>query len=384
MIIWASMLLPLITIISLILFFRCKIVWWEYLLVLGIPALTILGIKLGVEASQVSCTEYWGGYLTKAAYYEKWDEYIHQTCSRQYACGTDSEGNTRYCTEFYDCSYVAHHPEYWETNNSLGETFSIDRSYFEHLCKLWGSRTFTDMKRNFHSYDGDAYLTAYDQNRDHLIGTTTKHHYENRVQASHSIFNFREFKKGEAGALGLYDHPNVGNFFQPCMLGPWSAEDRAKGEKAVGYVNAVLGRPSKVRVYVLLWVDKTLQVSHEQEAYWKGGNKNELVICAGMSSATPGKVEWARVFGWTKNEELKIQVRDYMLANKVLDVTGLGQLLETSISGKVVRRDFREFAYLTVDPPKSAVIWTLVVTFLLCLGLAWFVIVNEINQEKGE
>jgi len=381
MIIWTAMLVPTLTAIILAVLFRKKVTWWEYLLMFAVPAMLIGGVKVSVEAAQVRCTEYWGAYLTEANYYEDWNEYIHKICSESYPCGTDSEGNTTYCTRFYDCSYVDYHPEYWEVENSIGESFRVSKNYFEDLCKMWNNRTFVDMARNFHTDDGDAYTTKFDKEPAHLIPTTTEHIYENRVQASHSVFNFREFKKGEASALGLYDHPPVKGFTQNCILGPWaSAQDEGKGEKAIAFLNAVFGKPSKVRVYLLLWMNKPLSISHEQEAYWKGGNKNEVVVCVGVDpSYTP---QWARVFGWTKNETLKIEVRNRIMSQKKLDVVDLAHALELQILGKTIRRDFREFSYLTVDPPMKAVIWTFVLTFIVCGLLGWFVVGNEIDVEK--
>ena len=58
-------------------------------------------------------TEYLGYYITKASYYEPWNEYIHRTCTREVYDGRDSDGNPKYRTEHYDCSYVEyHHAEY--------------------------------------------------------------------------------------------------------------------------------------------------------------------------------------------------------------------------------------------------------------------------------
>ncbi|VVB50650.1 Uncharacterised protein [uncultured archaeon] len=377
MLIWTAMLIPVLTVLVLAFFFNKKMAWWEYLVVLGIPALIILGIKADVEASQVHCTEYWGAYLTKGAYYEEWNEYIHQTCTRSYPCGTDSEGHIEWCTETYDCSYVATHPEYWEVTNSIGEDFSVSKQYFENLCKLWGSRVFVDMNRHYYTEDGDAYVTTFDKDYEHTIPTTTKHSYENRVQASHSVFNFREFKKGEAQQLGLFDHPPINSFDQTSVLGTLSSH---QDKKYVDFTNAYLGAPSKFRMYILSWQGKGQDIAVQQEAYWKGGNKNEIVICVGMDSANT-KAEWCKVFGWSKNEILKINIRDCVVGQNTLDLKVLAGYVNEQVKGKVIRRDFREFSYLTVDPPTSAVVWTFIVTALLCGGLAWFSVVNEFDRD---
>jgi len=376
MIIWTAMFIPLLAIIILAIFFNKKMAWWEYLLVLAVPALIILGIKSGVESAQVRCTEYWGAYLTKGAYYEDWDEWITETCYREVPCGTDAHGNTKWCSESYDCSHSEYHPAYWEVTNSIGETFHVDSAYFEKLCKLWGKRDFLKMNRDYYTKDGNAYTTAFDSVLDHTIPTTTKHVYENRVQASHSIFNFREFKKGEASKLGLYDHPGIDGFSQGSILGPLSTDPNGR---YIEYVNAYAGRPSKVKVFILSWVGKPEDISFQQEAYWKGGNKNEVVVCIGLNADKT--IEWCRVFGWSKNEQMKIEVRNFVMAQINVPLDVLAQLLTQQFEHKIIRRDFREFSYLTVDPPTTAVVWTFILTILLCAGLGWFSVENEFDRD---
>lgn len=386
MIIWAALVIPLLTVIILAIFFNKRMAWWEYLMVFCAPLLLIGAMKLGVEDAQVRCTEYWGAYLTKATYYEYWNEWITETCYREVACGTDSEGNTEYCTESYDCSHEEDHPPYWEVTNSIGETYSVDQAYFERLCQLWGNKTFVDMHRDFYTVNGNAYTATFDKNYEHTITTTSTHTYENRVQASHSVFNFREFKKGEAQQLGLYEHPPVSGFYQPAVLGPLSSSPDCK---YIDFCNAYMGSPSKFRMYILTWQGKGQDIAVQQEAYWKGGNKNEVVVCIGLDS-TGKKPEWCRVFGWTKNEDLKINLRDAVVNNHPgypgdndnVDLRFIAGATMGWVEGKVVRRDFREFSYLTVDPPTSAVVWTFILTALLSIGLAVYSVSNEFDRDE--
>jgi hypothetical protein len=86
-------------------------------------------------------------------------------------------------------------------------------------------------------------------------------------------------------------------------------------------MNALLGRKHQIRVWVLLYRDQPRDISKRQEALWKGGNKNELVICVGLNKAN--EFQWAEVFSWTKREDLKVSVRDYIQAQKKLDLVAL-------------------------------------------------------------
>ena len=104
-------LVPIISCLVLFLFFRSRTTWQEYLVV-ALPSIFIAFIlRFCIVSSQISDVEYLGSYIVRAEYYEAWDEYISQTCTRSYACGTDSDGNTQYCEETYDCSYVDYHSE---------------------------------------------------------------------------------------------------------------------------------------------------------------------------------------------------------------------------------------------------------------------------------
>lgn len=121
MIIYFALLIPVIAILYALIFQHKKVVWWEALPTLVIPILFIFMVKYLGQKSLEYSDEYWNSYGTYAEYYEDWNEYIHQICTRTYPCGKDSDGNTKYCTETYDCSYVQYHPEHWELYGSGSE-----------------------------------------------------------------------------------------------------------------------------------------------------------------------------------------------------------------------------------------------------------------------
>lgn len=375
MLIWAAMIIPIIALLILGFKYNSKLVWWEYVAIIAIPALMIWGAKSICESAQVHCTEYWGSFLTHAEYHEDWDEWITQTCVR--CGGYDDKGN---CDDWetYDCSYRQYHPEYWEVWNKAGDGWQVDKDSFEQLCLLWGSRNFVDLHHHFYTKDGNEYETdlpvSYVYNQ--IIATTTEHSYENRVQASHSIFNYKEIKKKDAKLMGLYDHPPVNSFHQNCILG--DAPEKPSSEIAIGYVNAMLGSPSKVRFYALIFKNKPIEISYDQEAYWKGGNKNELEICVGVDDAY--KPTWVRVFGWSKQEEVKINIRDFIMRQEVLNINDLSVCLYAQAEGRIIRRDFREFKYLTVDPPTWVVILVYFLTLLLCGGIGWFEVDSDVAE----
>lgn len=132
-------------------------------------------------------TEYWSGYVVKAEYFEAWDERV--PCSHPVYCTrtvTDSEGNTS--TEEYQCGWehaydVDYHPEHWKKTDNNGITKSINRYEFNRLVKVLGNKSFVNLYRDYHSIDGDKYISRYVGGDESIDIMCHSHYYENRVQA---------------------------------------------------------------------------------------------------------------------------------------------------------------------------------------------------------
>lgn len=377
--IWGAMLIPIIAVLILGFKFNKKLVWWEYVLIVALPALMIWGAKSICEASMVHCTEYWGSYLVRAEYHEHWNEYIHRTCTR--CGGYDDKGN---CDDWetYDCSYVDDHPQYWAVFDKAGNSWHVRREDFDRLCELWAPRTFVKLHNPCYTICGDMYVTNLPVtfNDGQLFTTTTAHSYENRIQASHSIFNYKEISKKDVKLKELYEHPSITGWHQDSVLGD-AGPTKQHGEYFIGKVNGLLGASCKARFVVLMFKNKPIEISYEQEAYWKGGNKNEIEICIGIDNEY--HPTWVRVFGWSKQEELKISIRDYIMKQKKLELGFFGDWLYGQVEGKIVRRDFREFKYLTVDPPAWVIMLVYFLTLAMCIGIGWFEVVNDVAGSDG-
>lgn len=374
MIIWFLIFIPALTALILSFGFRKRVTWQEYLLVLGVPIILIVTAKFTSEYSQTRATEYWGGWMLTAEYYEDWNERV--SCRHpKYRTETDSDGDTHQVFDGYEHSYdVDDHPPYWKAVDSNGSGFRLNSVQFEILAKKFGNRTFVDLHRSYHTKDGDKYVTKWTGTPESLELTTVAKTYENRVQASDSVFNYPPVEN--AKELGLYEHPKIQGWYQPVVLGLAGPTSWYKLE----LLNALHGARSKVRVYVLAWQGKGMDVAVKQEAYWKNGNKNELVICVGTDSKF--QPQWCRPFGWTQLEDLKIGARDLIMGQKQLDLVALSGWLEGKVKGRVVRRDFREFDYLSVNPPFWVIVLTAVVVFMTSIGLAWWSVVNDFRYEE--
>jgi hypothetical protein len=386
MLIWLALVLPIIATILLWKFWNHKVVWWEFAIPFAVSILCVGIAKIGFSSMMTRDTEYHGGWVTKAEYYEDWNEYIHQTCTRQNCTGF---GENQTCTtEFYDCSYVDYHPEYWYAPDSNGRGHRVSQSYWKSLCKQFTVEpNYVDLRRNFHTNDGDKYVCDFDGTFTKLEPVTTTHSYENKVQAARSVFNFEDISRKQAEELGLFEYPTKGyGLTIPCILSQAPIENLKEAEFILNKHNGVTGAAKQVRMWVLIFKEKPYDISHKQEAYWKGGNKNEIVVTVGVDKEN--KLEWIRTFSWTEKEYVKVGIRINALEQfkgKELDVYGvnyIGSLVLMAAENDWERKQFADFDYLTVEPPIWAVLLTFFLTLVANIGASAFVIKNQVDERR--
>ena len=375
MAIYASLLIPLATVIILLAGFRRKMARYEYAIFLA-PVLLVAIAKSCSEAIQTQDTEYWGGWVTQATYYEDWDEEV--PCSHPHMVPrTDSDGNITLVQDGWEHAYdVDEHPEYWQAVDSNGSSWHVSRGHFEKLAKQFGNKTFRDLNRNYHSDDGDAWDTIWKGEDNSLEPTTTVHSYENRVQASRSVF---KFPKVDPKQYGLYDYPKVTGYYDcQAVLAPGVSEAQVADRTLMRW-NAQLGRKKQVRMFVLVFKNQPRQAGFDQESYWQGGNKNEFIVMVGVNSQL--EVQWAHIASWTEVDDLKLDARQYVEGQKQLDLVGLVNWLGPQVEQRFVRKQFADFNYLTVDPPLWSVITTFLVTLAICIGFAVWAVTNQEDED---
>lgn len=359
MIIYGALIIPALVLLFIVITNRGRIQWWEPVLLLLVPCATVFGIKAIAEQSLMYTDEYWNSYGTKVEYYEDWDEYIHQTCTRSYPCGTDSEGNTEYCSETYDCSYVQYHPESWLLRGSGGEDINIDRGTYDRLCAQWHRKpAFVDLNRTYDSNDGDMYYAEWDSLFTSIEPIASQHRYKNKVKPSKNTFGFAEVDP-KKDPVKTYNVPN--GYTCDYIYGAGTGED----QKLLRQWNAWLGKKKKVVMMVMVYPNQPLEQAFKQESFWRGGNKNEFILCVGVSSDT---ISWTRVISWTPQTILKAQVeREIKELHKFCLKCIINHMaMAVEKWPTVIRRDFEEFNYLTVPAP----LWGIIVAYVLSLVLA--------------
>ena len=367
--------IPFLVSVFLLFFFRKKVVWWEYIVMIAVPIVVSLIVRLIMVGYNNTDTEYLGDYITKVRHYDDWDEWVHRTCTR-----TVKSGKTT-ITQTYDCSYRQYHPERWSYFDQDGEEhWLFYEEEFDEIVRRFGTKMiFVDMHRRYYTDDGDAQDYYWSGSEETAWPVTHSHKYTNKLQNSRSIFNFEEIDKEYADSIGLYDYPPIEMYDQNPILShtiklPKNQED------ALRYTNGFYGKNHQFRVFVLLFENKVIEISEKQRSYWKGGNKNELVVCLGVKD---NKVDWCNAFSWCDVPTIDVKTETYFAQNDTLDLKAYSDLLRESLdNGDWVRKNFEDFSYLKPELSLTQQIWILVISILLNVGFAIFVIKNNFENEN--
>jgi len=387
MIIWIALIIPLIGAFIMLRWFRQYLAWWEVAIpILGCLLFTFI-FKFTVEMIQTSDTEYWSSLVQKAEYYEAYTTWVSKTCSRTVKVGKTTT------TVYYDCSYCDENGPEWAVVNDLGERFYISKEFYENLRLRWKSNPqFVELDRdiNYHGtcgVDGDKYEVYWDKKPHTSEQTVSSRSYENRIQAAHSAFDFPEVTEEDVKSYKLYEYPEINGFSQEALIGedsiPWlSKQEKLWGEKMIEYSSGYWGPKVHGKIWVLLYKDCPQTSALMQEAYWDGGNDNDLVICIGLSSKTK-ELQWTKVFSWTPERKILVDLREDIMNTKYLDFTKIREILDNRMS-KFKRKNFKEFNYITVEPPRWAVITTFIITILLTIGLCYWAIVNKYVTDETD
>jgi hypothetical protein len=382
--IWLCLFIPIIGALVMLKWFRKNLVWWEVI----VPALAcvifIAIFKFTVERIQVNDTEYHGALITEARYYEYWETYVRRTCTRTVSCGKNCT-----TTVSYDCSYCDENPERWTVINSLGQEFTVSEKYYNYLTKKWkATPKFVELNRDInHSggcgEDGDMYVIKWNVDPMTAESTTTDHWYENRVQAAHTAFDFVDVTEEDVKKYNLYDYPEVDGFKQETVLGmeraKWVTKIQTNRMKQWSkFLNGHLGVKKHARIYFLFFVDQSMLSANMQQAYWDGGNDNELVVCIGLSSKSK-EIQWVKPFSWSPAGRIIPDVREGIMKDPNFNVDVIAKSVWVTVDKEYVRRDFEEFSYITVEPPTWAMWVTFFITLTITIGVCYWAIINDID-----
>jgi len=318
---------------------------------LSIPTLFTLMLIAFLSFSMKSCnstdTEYLSYYYTKLRHTDKWNEYIHQTCTRRVKTGETQDGEPIYKEEEYDCSYVDEHPERWIAYDNDNSEIYLNEDEWMRIKNKWKVPSiFVDMHRDYYTLDGDAQDYAWDKKKETIETYSQTHQYHNYIANSQSQFKFRDISRDEAKELGLYDYPKIENNEQNPIIG-YIKFIKNSDIKELQYLNAIYGKSKQFRTFVLIYADKSPSIVEDQRCYWQGGNKNEFIICIGIDSKT-NELKWVNGFTWMDDETMLLRCRDEMSQKKQFLIKDYSQWIQKNIK-LWKRKEFKDFEYIEED-----------------------------------
>ena len=375
--------IPFVVAIFLLLFFRKKTAWWEYIILIVPSILLCLFIEFVMKESSIQDTEYLGYYVEKISHYDPWNEYIHRICTRSIPCGIDSKGHTRYRTEIYDCSYVENHPERWTytMNNGEEEVFYNHREFDNVRKQLCTEPVFVDMNRNYYTVDGDCHEYRWDGNQEHCYTMTDTETYENYLKSSKSLFKYEDISKDEAKKYKLHDYPEIYAYDQNPIIG--TRTDK-KSSDAIRFINGYYGHKYQFRVYIMVFPKNSDPITAEKErSYLKGSNKNELIVCIGTKP--DGHISWCECFSWSDAPVLETKTKDYFLTKNYLDFTGYSKYLTTLLKHKQwKRKNFSDFKYVSVELSDTQVTWLFIIILIYNIGISIWIVMNQFTESDPD
>ena len=324
--------------------------------------------------------EYLGGFIDTITHYNEWTE--EQEYTVEVEDGKDSEGRPTYHTETRT-RYI-HHPDEWWFHTSIGTEHQFPEDSYNTVASTWNTPMNEFSITGYEICGGVRYGDEYYYNDvisrgggycdpifnqdlvKYMFTITEPHVYENKVQNSNSIFRFESIPDDEAQELGLHPYPAINYLDQSPIL----------GKKVDGYTeqlfrafNAFYGGLNQIRVFVHLFdASQGIEIAEKQQAYWKGGNKNEFSVCLGLDGNT---VKWCYTFSWMDEPTLGVNTEDYFRHHPELDLRAYLRWLAENID-MWKRKEFADFRYLRVQlSPKQAAL-LLALCASLCAGVIYY------------
>lgn len=351
----------------LIPFFACLILnvgfhyggpWTAYLWIIVAGEALVACMHRGFSYWRTHSVEYLGSLVKDINYEAPWTEIQHYTVTRR-----DSRGNT-YTT--VQTRYV-YHPELYYFHTTRGSRIGTDAAFYREVTGRWGVRPRTVSWSGARIKGGVRYgeeavmppeaegLAPDDTRR---VSVTEKHRYSNRIKNSNSIFRFLKIDRKKASEMGLYEYPKISRHDAPCILSADLPVDFAVREKFRRF-NGYHAPKAQMRLYMLVFrAEQGVGIAEFQRAYWHGGNKNELVVCLGMTPDS--KVKWARAFSWADNQQLEVDAADWLMRHPDMDWDAFYEWF----AGRFhtwERKRFADFRYISVSLP----LWQVLTVYIL-------------------
>ena len=311
-----------------------------------------------------NAVEFISGNMCTVEHYFPWVERVVRDEYRR-----DNNGN-QYKVQVE--KYVNHPDEYVGIYN-INHKHYMSRDNFEYMCWRWGFRMYsfkTNHKNCVEGGGGEACDWNGDENSTKTV--TITHRYHNPLKKSYSLFRSSGISKERVAELGLFDYPKLDSYDEQKVLlvkdGVPFSNDLEQAAVALQRLNAFCGETSQIHVFMLLVpASDGIEFTACQKDYWKGLNKNELVICLGVSN---NMVRWCEAMSWSDNKTLELKIRSYFIDHPTLNLTPFVAWLRANLK-YWKRKEFKDFEYLKNGEIEGGY-WILLSVSILFSLMLWF------------
>ncbi len=382
-----QLLTPIIAIAIALVFFKRKMAWWEFFILLFAPIIvTFIGRHID-EKIQTTDVEYFSHQIVKIEYYEYWESYVHKTCQESYECNcrTVKRNNVSHkecstCYRTVDCSYCDRNSAKWIAYTSDGKSFNVSSSLYNQYKAKWKNERFVELNRKIVNWggcgdDGDAYVITWDGEQQTACTITTEHSYTNKVRVSSSVYNAGQLTEQELSFFKgkVYDYPQINNDQQRKLVGV----DDWKVENYLQWWNGKYGKSKQINFYVWIY-NGAENMKVPQEKYIRGANKNEYILLLGQEN---GKIVWCDNITFCEDAHLGTPLMSWIMQNKEQSLENIISNVTSKLEAHWSRKQFAEFNYLQMDVSSSGWVVCTLINLLLVCGLLFLFVRNEHDSE---
>lgn len=330
MVLLLLLLVPILLGLGGLVFSHGRVTWKEFLCH-EVIMVVLVGVAYYIALhGQMADTEIWNGTVAKK-WKDDWQSCCHSYRCNCRSCNCNSKGQN--CSECCDTCYEHSHDVGWYARSSNGEMVFSDG------CNA-------------------PYSSAPSRWERIVVGepTAVEHSYKNYIKGNPDSILRRQGQAQKYASLipaypPVYDLYRADRFLTVGVTMP----DRAALNRRLAAINARLGAPRQVNITVIVVATTDSMYLEGLREAWLGGKKNDFIAVVGVAPGTKD-IAWAGALSWTRNEELKISVRDRLAALPTLDGGQILDIVEAEVGSKFVRRPMADFEYLesTVEPPNWA------------------------------
>lgn len=365
MMLFGLLLVPVLIGLAGLVFSKGKVTLKEFLIQEAVVVVVIgVGYLIGLHAA-TSDTEIWNGVIASKTT-------GRERCCHTYSCDChqvcSGSGKDRSCrTECDTCYRHGGRKTGWDGDVTWDAHSSNGEHVYHDGCNSPGSAS---------PARWDAIVVGEP--------TAVEHSYTNYIKGNPDTILRRSgaaerFRRSIPAYPQVYDHYRANRFIAAGTQVP----DLGRLNARLSEINARLGAPKQVNVSVIIVAERDPMYLEGLREAWLGGKKNDLIVVIGAPEFPA--VAWAGVVSWTRNEEVKIAIRDRIASLQSFEGDAVLGIVAEEVERKFIRRPMADFEYLksTLEPPTWACWLLFVLGCIISVCLKIYFWRNDVFNEEG-